>query len=298
MIKPVFNDVNICLAGNENYAEPMRNMIYSILLHADKSRRYEFIILTSGFSDETKRKFDRFKADNVDIRFIDMTFFREKVKDRVKSYISAETNYRLYLFSEDFSEYDRMLYLDCDMQAADDITKLYDTDLEDKAIGACEECSFRILSVTKRAIFFDKKPCNIDIYRSKYLQLSRPEKYFNAGMVLLDLKKCREITDDIRAVEVLSAHKMFYNDQDTLNILFNKSVKLLDIRWNYSIAIELAAVSGNEERIKLFKDLIREGYGIIHYTGSEKPWNSDIILGEVYKRNYNEMIKEEITDEG
>ncbi len=161
-IKPVFNDINICLAGNVNYSEPMRTMIYSVLLHADKSRKYEFIILSSDFTDEIKAKFDRFKADNVSVRFIDMTAFHEKVKDRGKNYITAETNYRLYLFSDDFAEYSRMLYLDCDMQAADDISKLYDTDLEGMAVGACEAVSLRALFVAKKRVFFDGKPCNVD----------------------------------------------------------------------------------------------------------------------------------------
>jgi len=123
-IKPIFNDINICLAGNINYSEPMRTMIYSILRHADMSRKYEFIILSSDFTDDIKAKFERFKADNIAVRFVDMAAFHEKVKDRGKNYITAETNYRLYLLSDDFAEYRRMLYLDCDMQATDDISKL------------------------------------------------------------------------------------------------------------------------------------------------------------------------------
>ena len=292
-IKPVFNDVNICMAGNINYSEPMRAMIYSVLLYADKSRKYEFIILTSDFTDEIKAKFKRFESANVSIRFVDMTVFHEKVKDSTKNYISAETNYRLFLLSDCFAEYDRMLYLDCDMQAADDITLLYDTDLDDKAAGACEEVSMRALSVTRKAVFFDGKPCNVDAYRKDKLCLKNPESYFNAGMLLLDLKRCREIADDTRAVEVLTSHKLYYNDQDCLNILFNGTVKLLDIRWNYPVTIPLNLRNPNKRISECFTDLTRNEYGIVHYTSSNKPWNSDIVLGEIYRKNYSQMIEED-----
>ncbi len=297
-IKPVFNDINICMAGNVNYAEPIRTMIYSLLLHADKSRKYEFIIMSSDFDEKIKAKFNRFKAENVAVTFVDMQDFHGKVSDRVKNYITAETNYRLYLFSEFFLEYDRMLYLDGDMQTVDDISKLYDTDLEGKAIGACIEAPFRALAISKRAVFFDGKPCNINTYCTEFLGLENPEEYFNAGMLLLDLKKCREITDDVKALEVLNAHKMQFNDQDTLNIIFEGKVKLLDIRWNYSVAIPNSLNHFNKSIAAAYADLKREDYGIVHYVSSKKPWNCEVTLGEIYKQNNSQMVKEEITDEG
>ena len=279
------------MAGNVNYSEPMRNMIYSLLLCSDKSRKYEFIILTSDFTDEIKAKFRRFEADNVAVRFVDMKMFHEKVKDRTKNYISAETNYRLYLFSEDFGEYDRMLYLDCDMQATDDISKLYDIDLEGMAVGACEDVGLIPVAMVKQAFFFDGKPCNADIYRTKYIGLDKPRDYFNAGMLVLDLKRCREITDDTRAVEVLTAHRMAFNDQDTLNIIFKGKVKQLDISFNYPPSIN--KYSQIEFLREVLSQELRDNPFIVHYAGVRKPWNEDVPLGEIYKQNNSQLIKEE-----
>ena len=274
-----------------NYSEPMRNMIYSLLLCSDKSRKYEFIILTSDFTDEIKAKFRRFEADNVAVRFVDMKMFHEKVKDRTKNYISAETNYRLYLFSEDFSEYKRILYLDGDMQAVRDISGLYDTDLEGMAIGACEEAVLIPLAITKKALFFDGNPCNADIYRHKYIGLENVRDYFNAGMLVMDMEKCRSVTDDMHAVEVLTAHRMQFNDQDALNIIFKGKVKQLDIGYNYPAS--LPGTAEQERFSKALEDVLRDEYTILHYSGPEKPWNKDVPLGEIYKQNYRQMIKEE-----
>lgn len=290
---PIFNDINICMACNANYAEPMRTMIYSVLLHADMSRKYEFIIMSSDLSERDRELLLRMERENVRFQFLEMSAFHELVKNCTKNYISAETNYRLYLFSEEFAQYDRMMYLDCDMQATGDISELYDTDLGGKALAACEEVLLIPTSITKSAIFFDGKPCNADIYRTRHLGLDKPRDYFNAGMLVLDLKRCRQITDAQRAVEVLTAHRMQFNDQDALNIIFKGEVKQLDIRYNYLHAIEETAQK--EQFRTALAEVLRDDPLIVHYAGPRKPWNSDVPLAEIYTQNNSRMKQEERT---
>lgn len=288
-ITPVYNDVNICFACNDCYAQPLMTMIYSLLKNCDRSRRYDIVILHHDISEENRVRLLAFACDGVSVRFVDMSPLHDTVNGYGRSYISAETNYRLFILSEMFSEYERMLYLDCDMQAVGDISQLYDTPLDGMALGACEEASFRVLSLLKKAVFFDGKPCNVDYYRREYLKLKQPQDYFNAGMLLFDLKKCREFTDEKKALELLAAHRMHYNDQDALNLLFESRVKLLDIRWNYSVAIPEAMKSGAAPLMDVCKDLVREDIGIVHYISSRKPWNSDVPLCEIYRQNEQEM---------
>ncbi len=64
--------------------------------------------------------------------------FTTRVKERVSSYITAATNYRLFLLGELFGKYDRVLYLDCDITVTGDISELFDTDLGGKSIAAAE----------------------------------------------------------------------------------------------------------------------------------------------------------------
>ena len=95
------------------------------------------------------------------VRFVDMSEYDEKVSSDVGVYYSVETNYRLFLFSELFSAYDRMIYLDCDTVVTGDISRLFDMPLNGSAIGAAADVGVRVLSYTKRAVFFEKKPYNI-----------------------------------------------------------------------------------------------------------------------------------------
>ena len=116
--------------------------------------------------------------------------------------------------------------------------------------------------------------------------------YFNAGMLVLDLKRCRQITDAQHAVEVLTAHRMQFNDQDALNIIFKGEVKQLDVRFNYLPSIINEAAK--EERFSTaLAEVLRDDPFIVHYAGARKPWNSDVPLAEIYTQNNSRMKQEE-----
>ena len=163
------------------------------------------------------------RSPHVKVRFVDMSEYDEKVSSDVGVYYSVETNYRLFLFSELFSAYDRMIYLDCDTVVTGDISRLFDMPLNGSAIGAAADVGVRVLSYTKRAVFFEKKPYNIDNYISQVLDIPEKECYFNAGVLLIDLKKCRGLVTFEKVTEILHGSKLFYNDQDVLKETLNKS---------------------------------------------------------------------------
>ena len=220
-----------------------------------------------------------------------MSDFHESVKDRHSSYITAETNYRLAILGELFGNYDRVLYLDCDIIVEGDVSELFDTDLCKNAVGGAEAMDIRVFMQTKRAFFIDDYPYNFKDYAEKFMGITHIERYFNAGVTLFDLKKCRELTSAEEAVELLNRRKWIFNDQDVLNMLFNESIFMLDIKWNYTTNIELGY---NDPQVhKQFSDCYRREYGIIHYTSPNKPWNSDPPLEKHY-RKYEKKLREEI----
>ena len=294
---PVENNtpIAVCYASDENYAPYMTVSIYSLMCNADKSRQYEIIILHRELSEQSKDKLLRLaeKFPNFTVRFADMSAVHDSVKDRISSYITAATNYRLFLPGEDFREYDRMVYIDSDTIVEGDISELYDTDLGEKAIGAAEMVEARHFIRTKKALFYEGQPYNFADYCTKILEIKHIKNYFNAGVILFDLKRCRKLTSDKAAVELLNRKKWIYNDQDTLNILFNDSVKMLDLKWNYTQNIEQYCTSPKPKIRELFRDAHRIGYGIIHFISGQKPWKADVPLGEHYHK-YEKQLQEVI----
>lgn len=124
-LKPAYMPVNICYATNENYAPYLAVSMYSLLCNADKARLYDIVILHSAISYDSVSLLERVGAlfSNCTVRLVDMTEFRERVKDATHAYITAETNYRLAILGELFAAYDRVLYLDCDTIVEGDISE-------------------------------------------------------------------------------------------------------------------------------------------------------------------------------
>ena len=112
-LEPAFSSVNICCACDEKYAFPLAVSLYSMLENANKKRYYDIIILHSSIPSESREPLEKLgdHFPNCSVRFADMTKFRERVKNAEKSYITAETNYRLAVLGELFANYDRLIYI-------------------------------------------------------------------------------------------------------------------------------------------------------------------------------------------
>ena len=290
-LSPAFRSVNICCACNEKYARPLSVCLYSLLCNADKTRLYDIVILHSELSQDSIEMFGRLEGLflNCSIRTVDMSEFHDSVKDATNAYITAETNYRLAILGEIFAQYDRVLYLDCDTIVEGDVSELFDTALCGNAVGGAEGVEVRVFRQTKKGFFIDNYPYNFMDYASKFMGINDLSHYFNAGVTLFDLKKCRELTSADEAVELLNERKWLNNDQDVLNMLFKDSIYQLDQKWNYTTNIEYACTSGLYHLKELMKSAFRSEYGIIHYTSGKKPWNSDVPLGEHYHKYENEL---------
>jgi lipopolysaccharide biosynthesis glycosyltransferase len=84
---------------------------------------------------------------------------------------------------------DKLLYLDIDMMAGDDISKLYNIDISEYEYAAVKEK-----------------------YGSKIIKWD----YINAGMLLLNMKRVKENKLFEKAREMLRTRKMLFADQDAL----------------------------------------------------------------------------------
>ncbi|MBP9995941.1 MAG: glycosyltransferase family 8 protein [Lachnospiraceae bacterium] len=285
-IKYNCSNVNICFAVDDNYAPYLKVALYSLLQNRNRGYFYNIIILhTQLSSDSMKLIMSVAKDENqVEVNFTDVSALASGVDYEINTYVSIATNYRLLLFSDMFKAYDRMLYLDCDIIVDGDIGKLYFEDMNDSLAVAVEETDFRQLGYCKKAVFLDKSnPYNVDNYRTDALKMKHPETYFNAGVILLDLEKCRKEFDVEYVFGVLQRAKYHYNDQDVLNIIFDGKVKLVDYIWNYHNNVEFFCSLDPKIYGALYTDVRRKKPNIIHYVSSKKPWNEIVPMGEYYK---------------
>ena len=162
------------------------------------------------------------------------------------SYFGLETYSRLFGAFKVPKEVNKLLYLDVDMICTGDISELYDIDLEDKLWGAA----------------IDNGIETDDLER---LELSTDYKYVNAGVLLINVRKIRELYNEEDMVKLIMKNLKYikYCDQDFLNKQFNDNIKIIDSKYNLMA------------KCVRYKEL-KEKPIIIHYAGSIKPWQDNV----------------------
>jgi lipopolysaccharide biosynthesis glycosyltransferase len=171
------------------------------------------------------------------------------------SHLTAASLLRLQLPSV-LKDIDRVVYLDCDLVVLDDIATLYDTDLSDFPLAACLD--FWLTGTPPFA------PPGWDVgewhkFLHEVVGLADWKSYFNAGVLVMDLKRFRNTGIGHAAEEFLERtnYKTPFVDQEALNHVVDGAFVRLDSRWNV-----LAALGHSNP-------------WIIHYAGPNKPWSCE-----------------------
>ena len=291
-MQTINSKVNICFAIDENYVKPLKVALFSLLQNRNREVCYNILILHTDLTITHQEDILAVSKgeSKVEVIFVDVSEESEAVYCDIDGYITVSTTYRLLLLSKLFCEYDKMLYLDSDIVVEGDISELYHINMDNLPVAAVEETGFRQMSHCKKAVFINGSlPYNVDNYRTDALNMKHPEGYFNAGVVLFNLKKCRECISFDNAVNIIKSKKYFYNDQDVLNILFDGQVCLLDYSWNYQNNVESFLKKKPELYGPMYWDVKRGAPNIIHYVSSYKPWKDRVALEEHYHK-YEDLV--------
>ena len=162
------------------------------------------------------------------------------------------TLFRLLL--PDVSSEDKMIYLDCDIVVNMDIAELWNVPLGDRAVAAVRD----VWSLD----YLKGKPLPWRLDKAWRLLGVKRGEYFNAGVLLMNLKKMREEYDFLDAVGSFYAKYkkcITLADQDCLNHIFANDKLLIDERFNH-----IDAAGATEESLK---------GSIWHMAGgAAKPW--------------------------
>lgn len=270
----------IVLACDDKYIKYTSVTIASIISNiSDEEVKYKFYILTQGISTRNQELMNNFISNykNCSLDFIILdnidtsNFF-------VKDYYSATTYFRFFI-PELFKQYDRVLYLDSDIVVNTDISELATMDFENTAAIAVQD--------SKHAKFIENG--GEYWYPAEYfyntLELKDPQKYFNAGVMLFNVRKM--ISEDI-SPKLFDALKTLPNpplqDQDVLNSVLTKwgGVKLVSNKYNFMTSIKINPLTYSykealSSRIKSFLKMNKKEkapFYIYHFVEAAKPWKS------------------------
>lgn len=294
-ILPAFkqNNVAIALSANDFYAPYLATVLTSIVANSSTMHNYDILIMHKDISvTSQKRLASTVDQPNFSLRFINVSSFEERFRPLfLRGHFTIETWFRL-LMPEIMEAYEKILYLDSDLVALDDVAKLYDTNLDGNLLAACRDAD--------TAGLYNGFEPNKRIYMDKVLKIAKPYDYFQAGVILFNLAEFRKNHDTVSMLEFASSYSWELLDQDVLNYLAQGRVKFVDMSWN--VMFDWRNIRIKEIISRAPKRLCAEYMGarscpkIIHFAGPDKPWDDPLadFAEEFWKyarmNNYYEII--------
>lgn len=251
--KPI---IPIFFAADNAYTPFLCVSIASLKEKASKEYHYEIYILNTGISDAYQFILNQYNDVNFQINYVDVTKKLDAISERLhtRDYYSKTTYYRLFI-ADLFPEYDKALYLDSDICVVGDISQLYHTEIGDNWVGAISD---NAVNVTYEFIEYVDKVVGVPV-----------PNYFNAGILILNLKKFREVSFLDLFADLLEKVKFdVAQDQDYLNALCVGHVHFISKKWN---RMPIPDPDFDETELCL-----------IHYNLTLKPWHYKDVLYAKY----------------
>lgn len=270
--------IPVFFAADDKYVPFLAVTLQSIKEHSSSENEYRIYVLHAGVSDDGSDKIKKFESENFKVYFVDVTDRLAVLSEELhlRDYYSCATYFRIFIAMM-FPEYDKAIYLDSDIAVRCDLAEYFDTELGDNYVAGVPDGAVGAVPVFQE---YTKHVLGIDA-----------ENYFNAGVLLLNLKALRDEDFYGKFSALLKKYKFVVaQDQDYLNVICKGRVKFLADEWH------AMPVGGETQRLKDPK--------IIHYNLTMKPWHYDDILYQEYfwesaeRTEFYELLKGFLRDYG
>jgi len=245
------NVIPVFFASDDNYIPYASVAIKSLLDNSSKDYFYKIYILTAKLNEENIQLVNSMISEtshaNASIEIVDVKNELDKISDMLsmRDYYSNATYYRFFI-SRLFPQYDKVLYLDCDICVKGDISKLYNEDISNYMVAASVD---EIIGQTPLFVEYVENVLNI-----------KTENYFNAGILLINTKAFRDLKVEQKFVSLLNLYRFVVDqDQGYLNVLCKDRVKYVDLSWNKGAYVS--------------EGISEEDINIIHYKMQWRPWH-------------------------
>lgn len=251
--------IPVFMAVDNNYIPFLGVALKSLIDNSSKENNYEIKILYTNATEENQKKIKAYEKANVSIEFVNLSHKLKEIENKLytRNYFSNTTYFRLFI-PELYPEYDKAVYIDSDTVTLADIAELYNTEMGDNLIAGIPDGAVQAIPIFQE-------------YVEKVVGVADYNNYFNAGIIVMNLKALREYKFQDKFLYMLGKIKFeVAQDQDYMNRLCKGRVKLLGFEWN-----RMPAMGEQNGELKL-----------IHYNLGCKPWYFDNVLYQEYFWKY------------
>jgi len=236
--------LNIVFAADRGYLQHLAVALASLLA---KNSGMNIYIINNDLSADDWKKLNKLSTGK------DSKLINAKIDDRqienllTNSYFTKAMYYRLFI--PEIVKGDKALYLDSDIVVNQPIDDLYNTNISNTYLAAVD---------------------NMEIYNHHDLEMEYSAKYFNSGVMLINLEYWRTYNVKKKVIDFISRKRevIRFPDQDGLNSVINGNWLELHPKYNLH---GILLFSGHDPVLPI-KEAI-DNPVIIHYTGSSKPWH-------------------------
>ncbi|HNZ65562.1 MAG TPA: glycosyltransferase family 8 protein [Smithella sp.] len=246
--------ISVVFICDSNFVIPTAVAITSMICNKNKDTHYAIYIIAAELSEDEIEKLCKFRGRDIDICIIKASLKNfEGVRQFAHVTLAACLKFDLPNLIPDV---DKALYVDGDVIIQKDLKDLFEININDYYAGAVQDiiCIDNDFGVNN---------------------------YFNSGVMLLNLKRLRADDTSSALLEIRKSKiKSTLMDQDCFNVLFDKKVKLLPVKYNcfYNFFVRrrnhytLDSINKCFETNYASLDEMKADSFILHFIDFEKPW--------------------------
>ena len=256
------NTIQVVLAADANYVMPLTVAMCSAAVNCDRNRRLVFNVFQQGIDSRLRKKVEdslnRTSFPDARVNWLSAPLERVVGLDTGHPRITSSGLVRLLIPDLVPGKLEKTLYLDCDVVVLDDLGKLWDTDFGQKSLLAAQD-----------SIAWVGNPIG-GLANYRELGIPADTKYFNSGVLLMNLRRWRERARTDQLLSHMRTHRAVMRncDQEALNAVFFDDWGELDYRWNWQIIWRGFRVGTHCPTWT--PPTARKS--IVHFTSEEKPW--------------------------
>jgi lipopolysaccharide biosynthesis glycosyltransferase len=283
-IAPDRESVVVVCAADNNYAMPLAVTMRSTIDNLQDNCNIFFYVIDGGITAVNQRKILKsLPSERCKVEFIQIpNSVVEKITAAHQStsahlsasrpdYISIASFYRLLLPELLPNQIEKVIYLDCDLAVEGNLSELWQADMGENYLLAVRDTWTPCISSPTGRLNYQK------------LGLDPNAPYFNAGVLVIDLKKWRDNHFSEKVLKYFTQNLEFIGlyDQGLLNVLLVGKWGKLDPKWNFNVTSfydyssnsYLAWTDSQSFYSEDIYNRLVSNPSIVHFI-SDKPWVS------------------------
>lgn len=274
----ISNSVPVVICSDDNYAMALGGLIKSIINNASSDKNYDLVILDNGLTVKNKHRILSLIEDitNFSVRFFSVHAFDEIKDAYIRPPFTIATYSRLFI-PRLFRHFEKVVFIDTDTVVESDLAELIDISMGDNLVAAVQDIVMEGFVKFGNIAESDDGIQTAGEYLKSKLALSKPEEYFQGGIMVFNIEAMNKENIFSRLMSELKGQSFWFLDQDIMNKVFHGRVHFLPLEWN--------VYHGNGHTDTFYPNLkfstysrylkARKNPKMIHFAGENKPWHTD-----------------------